>query len=102
MFRILRCGAVRCGAGFGFWFSYGAERLQPVKTAPHRTRTVANYLILKTLRPSHGFHFSESRTGRFGVMIYSLEPYGAAPFFGRVKSYRATITETKDRISGGR
>ena len=40
----VRCGAVRCGA----------VREKNGKTAPHRTRTVAKYLVLKAPRPDRG------------------------------------------------
>ena len=69
----VRCGAVRCGA------------VKPVEPAPHRTRTIANYLVLKlkTLRAFHGFNLCQNRTVRCGSVrrgFHISESYGAVLF----------------------
>ena len=56
-FQTVRCGAVRCGS-----VKNGQNR-----TAAHRDCTIANDLILKAPRPSHGLNSSESRTVWFGA-----------------------------------
>lgn len=110
------CGAVRCSAGyitfrscgavrctFGVCLSYreaqrrlnivrcGAVRLIPVKTAPHRIRTVAKSSNAE--RPPHGFCSCDSRSVLFnaeflelngGGVVSGREPYGSVRC-GRVK-----------------